>query len=57
MLVDFIDAMAGEVKVKDNRIVLRRDWPTEAERIKGAFSIARDLAERLAEEKKTTVKA
>lgn len=57
VLVDFIDAMAGEAKVKDNRIVLRRDWPTEAERIKGAFAMARDLAERLAEEKKAKVKA
>ena len=57
VLVDFIDAMAGEAKVKDNRIVLRRDWPTEAERIKGAFAIARDLAERLAAEKKAKVKA
>jgi transcription-repair coupling factor (superfamily II helicase) len=57
VLVDFIDAMAGDAKVKDNRIVLRRDWPTEAERIKGAFAIARDLAERLAEEKKAKVKA
>jgi transcription-repair coupling factor (superfamily II helicase) len=57
VLVDFIAAMAGDAKVKDNRIVLRRDWPTEAERIKGAFAIARDLAERLAEEKKAKVKA
>jgi transcription-repair coupling factor (superfamily II helicase) len=36
--------------------VLRRDWPTEAERIKGAFAMARDLAERLAEEKKAAAK-
>jgi transcription-repair coupling factor (superfamily II helicase) len=57
VLVEFIAAMAGDAKVKDNRIVLRRDWPTEAERIKGAFAIARELAERLAEEKKAKVKA
>ena len=50
-LVSFIQAMAGDAKVKDNRIVIRRDWPTEAERIRGAFAIARDLAERAAEGK------
>jgi transcription-repair coupling factor (superfamily II helicase) len=57
VLVDFIAAMGGDAKVKDNRIVVRRDWPTEGERIKGAFGLARDLADRLAEEKKAKVKA
>jgi len=57
VLVDFIGSMAGDAKVKDNKIVVKRDWPTEGERIKGAFGIARDLAERLAEERKAKVKA
>ncbi len=52
VLVDFIGAMKGEAKVKDNKIVIRAEWATEAERIRGAFGIARDLAERLAEERK-----
>jgi transcription-repair coupling factor (superfamily II helicase) len=28
----------------DNKIVVRRDWASEADKIKGAFAIARDLA-------------
>src|SRR5699024_6145554 len=43
-LVEFIHENRGEVTVKDNKVVVRRDWPTDAERIKGAFAIARDLA-------------
>jgi len=44
-LVDFIKAQGQGAKVAGNRIVLQRDWKTEGERIKGAFAIARDLAE------------
>ena len=47
-LVAFIGAEEGAAKVKDNRIVLARDWATEADRIRGAFAIARDLAEHAA---------
>ncbi len=43
-LVDFIQAQGGQAKVKDNKIVVRRDWDREADKIKGAFSIAQDLA-------------
>ena len=45
-LVDFIkaDPMA---RVQGNKIVLSRDWKTEGDRIKGAFAIARDLAEKV----------
>jgi transcription-repair coupling factor (superfamily II helicase) len=57
VLVDFIAAMGGDAKVRDNRIVVSRNWPTESDRIKGAFALVRDLAERLAEEKKAKVKA
>ncbi len=43
-LVEFIHAQNGLAKVRDNKIVVRRDWPSNADKIKGAFSIARDLA-------------
>ena len=56
VLVDFIASMKGEAKVKDNRIVIRAEWATEGDRIRGAFGIARDLAERLAEERKAREK-
>jgi transcription-repair coupling factor (superfamily II helicase) len=45
-LVDFIKAEGDGARVSGNKIVLPRDWKTEAERIRGAFAIARDLAER-----------
>lgn len=43
-LVDFVQDQRGLAKVKHNKIVVRRDWSNEADRIKGAFAIARDLA-------------
>ncbi|PCJ74162.1 MAG: transcription-repair coupling factor [Rhodobacteraceae bacterium] len=43
-LVEFIHAQKGLAKVRDNKIVVRRDWPSDAAKIKGAFAIARDLA-------------
>ena len=43
-LVAFIRAEAGSAKVKDNKIVLMRDWSKESEKIKGAFAIAQGLA-------------
>ncbi len=46
-LVEFIQAQDGLAKVKDNRIVIRRDWAKEADKIRGAFGIARDLAEKI----------
>jgi len=47
-LVDFIQDQRGLAKIKDNHLVVRRDWRAEADRVKGAFAIARDLA-RIAE--------
>jgi len=44
-LVDFIKAQGQGARVAGNRIVVQRDWKTEGDRIKGAFAIARDLAE------------
>ncbi|WP_137700435.1 transcription-repair coupling factor [Marimonas lutisalis] len=43
-LVEFIQDQRGLAKVKDNRIVVRRDWKKDSDKIKGAFAIARDLA-------------
>ncbi len=47
-LVEFLNDQKGLAKVKDNRIVVRRDWTTERARLQGAFAIARDLAVRAA---------
>ncbi len=47
-LVEFLHAQNGTARIRDNKIVLQRDWETEAERIRGAFAIARDLGEKLA---------
>ena len=44
-LVDFIRAQNGLATVKDNKIVVRRDWGTQKARLQGAFAIARDLAQ------------
>ena len=46
-LVDFIQDQRGLAKIKDNKIVIRRDWVKDADKIKGAFAIARDLAEKV----------
>ena len=43
-LVAFINDQRGLAKVKDNKIILRRDWKKDSDKIKGAFAIARDLA-------------
>ncbi len=56
-LVEFIGDQKGQAKIKDNKIVLQRDWPKEADKIKGAFAIARDLAEKVAAKKKKTTKS
>ncbi|WP_136644572.1 transcription-repair coupling factor [Tabrizicola sp. YIM 78059] len=44
-LVDFLKAQGPAAKVNGNRIVLTGEMKSEADRIKGAFAIARDLAE------------
>ena len=56
-LVQFIQDQRGLAKVKDNKIVVRRDWKTDADKIKGAFAIARDLAEHVIAKEKTAKKA
>ena len=53
-LVEFIEAQRGLAKLRDNKLIVRRDWKVEADRIKGAFAIARDLAEKVVGKKKQT---
>jgi transcription-repair coupling factor (superfamily II helicase) len=48
-LVEFIAAQGGAARIRDNKLVVAADWKGEAERVKGAFAIARELAEKLAE--------
>ncbi|AVI58289.1 transcription-repair coupling factor [Paracoccus yeei] len=48
-LVEFIHDQRGQAKVTDNKIVVLRDWPSDADRIKGAFAIAKDLAAKVKE--------
>ena len=51
-LVEFVQNQRGLAKVRDNKIVVRRDWAKDSDKIKGAFAIARDLAEKVIEAKK-----
>ncbi len=43
-LVAFMEDQRGLAKVKDNKIVVRRDWVKTKDRVQGAFAVARDLA-------------
>ena len=46
-LVDFINAQRGLARIRDNKVVIRRDWTKDSDKIKGAYGIARDLAEKV----------
>jgi len=46
-LVEFLHNHAG-AKIRDNKLVLPQDWSAEKDRLRGAFAIARDLAEKAA---------
>lgn len=48
-LVEFIHEQRGRAKVTDNRIIVLNDWPTDADRIKGAFAVAKELAAKIKE--------
>ena len=50
-LVEFVQDQKGLAKIKDNKIVVRRDWGKESDKIKGAYAIARDLAVKVKESK------
>jgi transcription-repair coupling factor (superfamily II helicase) len=43
-LVQFLHDAKGAAKIKDNKVVLRRDWDDARARLVGAFGVARDLA-------------
>ena len=46
-LVEFIRDQGAAAKVQGTKIILQGEMKTEGERIKGAFNIARDLAEKV----------
>jgi len=50
-LVAFLQEQRGLAKVKDNRLVIRRDWSEDDDRVKGAHGIAQDLAKSAGEGK------
>ncbi len=45
-LVQFLQVQGPGARIRDNKIILTQDWPSEKDRLKGAFAIARDLAEK-----------
>ncbi|MDT1986134.1 MAG: hypothetical protein RMX66_04685, partial [Planktomarina sp.] len=49
-LVAFLEDQRGLAKIKDNKLVIRRDWTRTSDKIKGAFIIAKDLAAIVAKE-------
>ena len=51
-LVEFINDQRGLAKVKGTKIVIQRDWTKAADKVKGAYGIARDLAQKLIAQKK-----
>ena len=46
-LVEFVKAQGAAARITGNKIVLIGDMKSEADRIKGAFNIARELAEKV----------
>ncbi|WP_347863108.1 transcription-repair coupling factor [Planktomarina sp.] len=51
-LVAFLEDQRGLAKIRDNKVVVRRDWGRTSDKIKGAFAIAKDLATLVAAEAK-----
>ncbi|PPB81529.1 transcription-repair coupling factor (superfamily II helicase) [Albidovulum inexpectatum] len=56
-LVEFLQAQNGLARIKDNRLIVRRDWKKDSDKIKGAYAIARDLAEKVREADRAPKKA
>ena len=46
-LVEFVKAQGAGARIAGNKIVLEGEMKTEGDRIKGAFNVARDLAEKI----------
>jgi len=49
-LVAWIEDQRGTARVRDNRLVVRRDWREERDRLNGAYVVVRDLAARAEEQ-------
>ena len=49
-LVAFLEDQRGLAKIKDNKLVIRRDWRRSSDKIKGAFTISKELAALVAKE-------
>ncbi|MFN3260049.1 MAG: transcription-repair coupling factor [Pikeienuella sp.] len=47
-LVGYIEGERGLAKLRENKLVIRRDWKDGEAKVKGAFAVARDLAKALA---------
>ena len=43
-LVGYLQSQDGRAKVRDNKLVIRRDWIGDDDRVRGAYAIVRDLA-------------
>ena len=43
-LVEFIRGQNGLAKIRDNKLIVRRDWRKARDRVQGAFAVARELA-------------
>ncbi|MEM9144987.1 MAG: transcription-repair coupling factor [Pseudomonadota bacterium] len=50
-LAQFLTDATQHAKIKDNKLIVRRDWREDRDRLRGAFALARDLA-KLAQHKK-----
>ncbi|MBT0956929.1 transcription-repair coupling factor [Alphaproteobacteria bacterium KMM 3653] len=55
-LIEFVQAQDGLAKIRGTKIVIRRDWEKNSDKIKGAFAISRDLAEQALKVKKKAKK-
>ncbi|QHQ34676.1 transcription-repair coupling factor [Algicella marina] len=43
-LVTFLQGEGAKAKVRDNKVIVRRDWKQDSDKVRGAFSLAQDLA-------------
>ena len=51
-LVAFLEDQRGLAKIKDNKLVIRRDWRRTSDKINAALTIAKELAALVAKEVK-----
>ena len=43
--MDYIKEQGNLIKVRENQLIIRRDWKKISDKIKGAYSIVADLAQ------------